>query len=126
MDWVKSLLTGFLPKDRGTYLAIGICLLAIWGFYGATAAGLIGEGAAAPLAIKACLAGTEQLTDVDAKTAAIDVCNRIDDKPISLTVALALTGFLLVAAFLRRSIGGLSDLLKARTSDGSAPRPPPV
>jgi hypothetical protein len=100
MDLLK-----FLPKGKGTYIAVVAGLVAIWGTVGADQTGIVPESTAAPIAVKVCTAGAGTIEDTAQAAEVVKICEGIDDKPITFAGALQATGALILAALLRRGIG---------------------
>jgi hypothetical protein len=119
--FLRSVLTGYLPKGKGTYIAIAIGLLVIWGSWGAVKFGIVGESAADALAAQGCTVSAGTIEDVDAKAAVLEVCQAFVAKPINTMVAILFTIGLLVAAFMRRAI---TDLLNKVEAMLAASKPP--
>jgi hypothetical protein len=123
---MEKLLTGFLPKGKGTYIAIAIGILVIWGSFAAVHFGIVGESTTDALAVQACTAGANLIEDAEAKAAVIQSCSDFAAKPISLMVCVLATIALLVAAFLRRSISGLLDRFETGKGAGAPSTGPPA
>jgi hypothetical protein len=121
---LEKLLTGWLPKGQGTYVALGIALLVIWGSYAASAFGFVGEPVLDQLGQQACVAGAETIDDADAKAAVIQACTDFTAKPVSLLNSVLATAAVFVAAFLRRSISGLLSKIET-LKGGTGTQPPP-
>lgn len=118
---MEKLLTGFLPKGKGTYIAIAIGLAVIWGSFFAVKFGLVPESTADSLGQQACFAGANSMEDADAKAAALEVCADFIAKPLSAIACAMASIALLVAAFLRRSITDLLNKLSPSAANPNAP-----